>query len=145
MSARYQIRNCPVVGFRESSGFCRNRKVVKESCGAECLGVARHHETKCDVIVGIGGGSLLDAAKAMITLKVTHFLPLADYDDLKEGSTRISSNVPPSLAVPTTSGTGSGVSRSSVITAWTFTHNFEAYLPKGYHPLSDAIALGEVM
>jgi alcohol dehydrogenase class IV len=144
MSARYQIRNCPVVGFRESSGFCRNRKVVKESCGAECLGVARHHETKCDVIVGIGGGSLLDAAKA-ITLKVTHFLPLADYDDLKEGSTRISSNVPPSLAVPPTSGTGSGVSRSSVITAWTFTHNFEAYLPKGYHPLSDAIALGEVM
>ena len=115
MSARYQIRKCPVVGFRKSSDFCRNRKFVKGSCGAECLGVARYHETKCDGIVGIGGGSPLDAAKA-ITLKVTHFLPLADYDDLKEGSTRISSNVPPSLAVPTTSGTGSGVLRSSVIT-----------------------------
>ena len=31
------------------------------------------------------------------------------------------------------------------VPAWTFTHNFEAYLPKRYHPLSDAIALGEVI
>ena len=145
-------------------------------------GVARYHEAKCDGVIGVGGGSPLDAAKA-ITLKVTHPLPLADYDDLKDGSDRISSNVPPFLAVPTTSGTGSDVSRSSVITLTAtnrktvifspflmpkvsvsdpeltlgmpvhitagtgmdaFTHNLEAYLAKGYHPLSDAIALGGV-
>ncbi len=145
-------------------------------------GVAQYQEWKCDGIVGIGGGSPLDAAKA-ICLKVTHPLALADYDDLKDGATRISSNLPPFLAVPTTSGTGSDVSRSTVITlpatnrktvifspflmpkvsvsdpeltlampphitAGTgmdaFTHNLEAYLSKGYHPLSDAIALGGV-
>ena len=145
-------------------------------------GVARYQEAKCDGVIGVGGGSPLDAAKA-ITLKATHPLPLADYDDLKDGSDRISSNVPPFLAVPTTSGTGSDVSRSSVITLTAtnrktvifspflmpkvsvsdpeltlgmpvhitagtgmdaFTHNLEAYLAKGYHPLSDAIALGGV-
>lgn len=145
-------------------------------------GLARYHEAECDGIVGIGGGSPLDAAKA-ITLKVTHPLLLAEYDDLKDGATRIRSNLPPFLAVPTTSGTGSDVSRSTVITiaatnrktvifspflmpkvsvsdpeltiampahitAGTgmdaFTHNLEAYLAKGYHPLSDAIALGGV-
>jgi len=145
-------------------------------------GVARYQEGKCDGVIGVGGGSPLDAAKA-ITLKATHPLPLADYDDLKDGSDRISSNVPPFLAVPTTSGTGSDVSRSSVITLTAtnrktvifspflmpkvsvsdpeltlgmpvhitagtgmdaFTHNLEAYLAKGYHPLSDAIALGGV-
>ena len=145
-------------------------------------GVARYQEAKCDSVIGVGGGSPLDAAKA-ITLKATHPLPLADYDDLKDGSDRISSNVPSFLAVPTTSGTGSDVSRSSVITVAAtnrktvifspflmpkvsisdpeltlgmpahitagtgmdaFTHNLEAYLAKGYHPLSDAIALGGV-
>jgi 4-hydroxybutyrate dehydrogenase len=145
-------------------------------------GVARYQEAKCDGVIGVGGGSPLDAAKA-ITLKATHSLSLADYDDLKDGSDRISSNVPPFLAVPTTSGTGSDVSRSSVITLTAtnrktvifspflmpkvsvsdpeltlgmpahitagtgmdaFTHNLEAYLAKGYHPLSDAIALGGV-
>ena len=145
-------------------------------------GVARYQEAKCDGVIGVGGGSPLDAAKA-ITLKATHPLPLADYDDLKDGSDRISPNVPPFLAVPTTAGTGSDVSRSSVITLTAtnrktvifspflmpkvsisdpeltvgmpapitagtgmdaFTHNLEAYLAKGYHPLSYAIALGGV-
>lgn len=145
-------------------------------------GVARYQEAQCDGVIGVGGGSPLDAAKA-ITLKATHPLSLADYDDLKDGSDRISSNVPPFLAVPTTAGTGSDVSRSSVITLTdtnrktvifspflmpkvsisdpaltlgmpahitagtgmdAFTHNLEAYLAKGYHPLSDAIALGGV-
>ena len=145
-------------------------------------GVARYQEAKCDGVIGVGGGSPLDAAKA-ITLKATHPLPLAEYDDLKDGSDRINSTVPPFLAVPTTSGTGSDVSRSSVITLTAtnrktvifspflmpkvsvsdpeltlgmpshitagtgmdaFTHNLEAYLAKGYHPLSDAIALGGV-
>jgi len=142
-------------------------------------GVARYGESKCDGIVGLGGGSPLDAAKA-IRLKVTHDAPLAEYDDLLDGGTRIGSNLPPYIAIATTSGTGSEVSRSAVITiektnrktvifspylipslalgdpgltlrlpphitAGTgmdaFTHNVEAYLAKGYHPVCDAVAL----
>jgi len=142
-------------------------------------GVARYREAGCDGIVGLGGGSPLDAAKA-IRLKVTHEAPLAEYDDLLDGGNRISSDIPPYIAVATTSGTGSEVSRSAVITiektnrktvifsphlipslalgdpeltmhmpphitAGTgmdaFTHNVEAYLAKGYHPVCDAVAL----
>jgi len=142
-------------------------------------GVALYQENRCNGIIGLGGGSPLDAAKA-IRLKVTHELPLAEYDDLLDGAARISANVPPYIAIATTSGTGSEVSRSAVITiaatnrktvvfsphlipslaiadpeltldlpphltAGTgmdaFTHNVEAYIAKGYHPICDAIAL----
>ena len=69
----------------------------------------------CDSVVGIGGGSPLDAAKA-IRLKVTHPLDLAEYDDNIGGDAKITSNVPPYIAIATTAGTGSEVGRSTVIT-----------------------------
>lgn len=142
-------------------------------------GVACYREHNCDGIVGVGGGSPLDAAKA-IRLKVTHELPLAEYDDLLNGGDKITANVPPYIAIATTAGTGSEVSRSTVITiektqrktvvfsphlipslaladpeltvdmpphitAGTgmdaFTHNVEAYISRGCHPMCDAIAL----
>ena len=142
-------------------------------------GVTAYRQSRCDGIIGLGGGSPLDAAKA-IRLLATHDGPLASYDDNLNGSARISSNVPPYIAIATTAGTGSEVGRSAVITikatnrktvifspylipsvaladpeltldlpphitAGTgmdaFTHNVEAYLAKGYHPMCDAIAL----
>ncbi len=69
----------------------------------------------CDGIIGLGGGSPLDAAKA-IRLKATHPLPLADYDDLVDGWKRIGPDLPPFIAIATTAGTGSEVGRSAVIT-----------------------------
>jgi len=142
-------------------------------------GVAAYHANRCNGVIGLGGGSPLDAAKA-IRLKVTHELPLAEYDDLLDGGQRISANVPPYIAIATTAGTGSEVSRSTVITiartnrktvvfsphliptlaiadpeltlalpphltAGTgmdaFTHNVEAYITRGFHPICDAIAI----
>ncbi len=142
-------------------------------------GVAIYREQHCDGIIGLGGGSPLDAAKA-IRLKITHEAPLAEYDDLLDGANRISSNMPAYIAIATTSGTGSEVSRSTVITIRAtnrktvvfspfliptlaiadpeltldlpphitsgtgmdaFTHNVEAYISRGFHPICDAIAL----
>jgi 4-hydroxybutyrate dehydrogenase len=142
-------------------------------------GVEIYRQHHCDGIVALGGGSAIDAAKA-IRLKATHELPLEDYDDLKNGGDLITSNLPPMIAIPTTAGTGSEVGRSTVITLkatgrktvifsphlipdvaiadpeLTFglpphltaatgmdamTHNLEAYLALGYHPMCDAIAL----
>ncbi len=77
-------------------------------------GVEVYYRHGCDCILAVGGGSPLDAAKA-IRLKTTHALPLEDYDDLRDGWKQITSNLPPMLAVATTSGTGSEVSRSTVI------------------------------
>jgi len=142
-------------------------------------GVEVYRHERCDGVIAMGGGSAIDAGKA-IRLKVTHALPLEDYDDLKNGGDKITANLPPMIAVPTTSGTGSEVGRSAVITLkatgrktvifsphlmpnvaiedpeLTFglpphitaatgmdamTHNLEAYLSQGFHPMCDAIAL----
>src|SRR5581483_7664658 len=65
-------------------------------------GVAAYREGLCDGIIGLGGGSPLDAAKA-IRLKVTHELPLAEYDDLIDGGNKITANLPPYIAIATTS------------------------------------------
>src|SRR5262249_39956943 len=78
-------------------------------------GLARYREGGCDGIVGLGGGATLDPGKPL-RLKVTHDAPLAEYDDLLDGGNRISANLPPYIAIATTSGTGSEVSRSAVIT-----------------------------
>ena len=80
-------------------------------------GAKYYLENGCNGIVGVGGGSALDAAKA-IRLITTHDLPLADYDDLIGGGNKITSDLPPFIAAATTSGTGSEVGRSAVITIW---------------------------
>jgi alcohol dehydrogenase class IV len=78
-------------------------------------GLSAYRESRCDSVIGFGGGSPIDAAKA-VRLKVTHPLELAEYDDNIGGDAKITSNLPPYIAVPTTAGTGSEVGRSTVIT-----------------------------
>jgi len=69
----------------------------------------------CDGFVAIGGGSPIDAAKA-ISLRASHSLPLKDYDDSKGGDAFIDDRrLFPIIAVSTTSGTGAEVSRSGVV------------------------------
>jgi len=71
-------------------------------------------ESACDFIVGLGGGSPIDAGKT-IKVMATHDGPMAKYDDTKGGDKYIKDNMPPFYAIPTTAGTGSEVGRSSVI------------------------------
>ena len=62
-------------------------------------------ETDCDFIVGLGGGSPIDAGKT-IKVMATHDGPLEKYDDMKGGDKYIKDNMPPFYAIPTTAGTG---------------------------------------
>jgi alcohol dehydrogenase len=66
---------------------------------------------KADGLVAVGGGSPIDCAKAIAVL-ATHGGAVRDY----EGKGKISGNVLPLIAIPTTAGTGSEVTFSSVIT-----------------------------
>ena len=68
-------------------------------------GVETYHSERCDFIISIGGGSSLDAGKA-IRLKATHDLPLAEYEAQIGGAEKISPDMPGMIAVPTTAGTG---------------------------------------
>jgi 4-hydroxybutyrate dehydrogenase len=78
-------------------------------------GLAAFRASSADVIVSIGGGAPLDAAK-LVALRVHHDRPLVDYDDATGGDRLITPDVPPILAIPTTAGTGSEVGRSGVVT-----------------------------
>lgn len=67
-----------------------------------------------DSIIGLGGGAALDVAKA-IALMVNHPGDLFDYEDGKPDALPIDQSIPLLVALPTTSGTGSEVGRSAVI------------------------------
>ena len=79
-------------------------------------GIAAYRAGGYDGIIAFGGGSALDAAKA-IALMVAQDRPLWDFEDVGDNWTRVKlAGLAPVVAVPTTSGTGSEVGRSSVIT-----------------------------
>jgi len=70
----------------------------------------------CDGVVGFGGGSALDVAKAVAILAPTGADPL---DHLEVVGRGLPLTVPglPCVAVPTTAGTGSEVTRNAVLAA----------------------------
>jgi len=70
--------------------------------------------TDRDSIIGIGGGAAMDVARAIV-LRIHHHRDLFDYDDLIGGDQYVTGEVPYFVTVPTTSGTGSEVGRSAII------------------------------
>jgi alcohol dehydrogenase class IV len=82
---------------------------------ADVLGALEvYREHGCDGVVGLGGGSPIDAAKA-VRLLATHPGRLADYDVTAGGMDKITPDLPPMIAVPTTAGTGSEAGRGALI------------------------------
>jgi len=78
------------------------------------LAVAAFKEARADGIIAIGGGSVIDLAKAT-ALAATHSGVLSDYAAIANGGERITAAVVPIVAVPTTSGSGSEVGRAALI------------------------------
>ena len=74
-------------------------------------GAALYHESGADVIVCLGGGSPMDAAKG-IGIIVGNGRTIADY----EGANRIDRPLPPMIFLPTTAGSGSDLSQFCIIT-----------------------------
>jgi alcohol dehydrogenase class IV len=77
-------------------------------------GLKAYQAHQADCLVGLGGGAALDVCKA-IALMVNHPGDLFDYEDEKPGALPIKFEIPFWVALPTTSGTGSEVGRSAVI------------------------------
>jgi len=75
-----------------------------------------YQSAACDGVIGLGGGSALDVAKAVVA-KARHSEPLSELDAQAGGYERMTGPYDPILAIPTTAGTGSEVGRSSVITS----------------------------
>jgi len=74
-------------------------------------GYQRYRELGCDVIIAIGGGSCLDAAKG-IAILTGNGGQILDY----AGVDRVTRPIPPLLMIPSTAGTGADVSQFCIIT-----------------------------
>jgi len=81
------------------------------TAGVDVFLAGRH-----DGVIAFGGGSALDAAKA-IALMVGQTRPIWDFEDREDWFTRVNvTGMASVVAVPTTAGTGSEVGRASVLT-----------------------------
>ena len=79
-------------------------------------GVSFYRDNRNDGIIAFGGGSALDAAKA-IALMVGQERPLWDFEDIGDNWRRVNvAGMAPVIALATTAGTGSEVGRAAVIT-----------------------------
>lgn len=106
--AETAMRSLSSAGF-ECTLFTRVKPNPRDTDCLEGAGLAR--KIRADLIVALGGGSVIDSAKAIALLQ-THG------DDLRKYVQRGTINRPvtPIIAIPTTAGTGSEVTRSAVIT-----------------------------
>lgn len=79
-------------------------------------GVAVYRAGGHDGVIAFGGGSALDAGKA-IAFMSGQSRPLWDFEDVGDNFLRADlAGIAPTIAVPTTAGTGSEVGRVSVVT-----------------------------
>jgi alcohol dehydrogenase class IV len=74
-------------------------------------GLRIYKDNNCDMVIALGGGSPIDAAKAIAAMatnpnKVSEFM----------GLNKIAKPAAPIIAIPTTAGTGSEVTRFTIIT-----------------------------
>jgi alcohol dehydrogenase class IV len=69
---------------------------------------------QCDCVIGIGGGSVVDAAKAIAAL-MTNDGELLDYLEVIGRGKALTKASAPYIAIPTTAGTGSEATRNAVL------------------------------
>jgi alcohol dehydrogenase class IV len=79
--------------------------------GLECA-----RSATCDMVIGFGGGSVLDAAKAIAGL-LTNEGEIFEYLEVIGRGRPLARPAAPCIAVPTTAGTGSEVTRNAVLSS----------------------------
>jgi alcohol dehydrogenase class IV len=79
-------------------------------------GTEQARSATCDLVIGFGGGSVLDTAKAVAILLTNPGEPLDYLEVIGRGRSLKQPGVP-CLTIPTTAGTGSEVTRNAVLGA----------------------------
>lgn len=77
-------------------------------------GAQQARRERCDLVVGFGGGSVIDAGKAIAALITNQGDPL-DYLEVIGKGQPLTEPPAPYIAIPTTAGTGAEVTRNAVL------------------------------
>ncbi len=111
-SARYGI----IREQLENQGIASTHFSVQEEPTTEMAltGVQKARQAACDCVIGIGGGSVIDAGKVIAAL-LTNRGNLSDYLEVIGKGLALEKMAAPYMAIPTTAGTGAEVTRNSVL------------------------------
>lgn len=74
-----------------------------------------YKDNKCDGLIAVGGGSSIDTTKAT-AVRVSQTGLLREFENMVGGKAKIKPPLPPVIAIPTTSGTGSETNQYAIIT-----------------------------
>src|SRR5206468_6458639 len=77
-------------------------------------GTEHARRERCDLVVALGGGSVIDTGKAIAAL-LTNLGPLRDYLEVVGKGQPLTNRSAPLIAIPTTAGTGAEVTRNAVL------------------------------
>ena len=116
ITGRSNPRAQTLLGEWRSQGFMKETFTVSGEPTVEDVmkGTDRAREAGCDLIIAIGGGSVIDTGKAIAALLTNPGDPLDYLEVVGRGQPlRISSA--PLIAAPTTAGTGAEVTRNAVL------------------------------
>ncbi len=109
-------RATPLLDALADAGVdCATFSVVGEpTTEAIQLGTERAAREQCETVIGFGGGSALDAGKAIAALRSNPGDPLDYLEVVGRGKAMVQPPVP-YIAIPTTAGTGTEVTRNAVL------------------------------
>lgn len=108
--AQWLITSCTDAGLTTKTIACQNEPSLPD------LEFALAHLNRCrpDVVVALGGGSVMDFAKALAALIPCDFPPI-DYLEVVGNGRSLEHPPIPMIALPTTAGTGAEVTKNAVI------------------------------
>jgi alcohol dehydrogenase class IV len=109
-------RGAALVAQLEAAGVAATQFPVASEPTVDLVreGVARARADDCDLVIALGGGSAVDAAKAIAAL-LTNPGDLMEYLEIVGQGKALTLPPAPFIAVPTTAGTGTEVTRNAVL------------------------------
>ena len=109
-------RAAPIIAALDAAGIAHTRFAVPHEPTLDLLraAVALAHDFGADCVIGFGGGAALDAGKAAVALATNPGDPL-NYLEVIGRAQPLAHDPLPFIAIPTTAGTGTEVTRNAVI------------------------------
>jgi alcohol dehydrogenase class IV len=116
VTGRSQARATPLLAQLKEVGITCFGCVVHDEPSVDLVrrALAFARKERCDLVIALGGGSTLDAGKAIAAL-LTNRGELMDYLEVIGKAQPLTEPSAPFIAVPTTAGTGTEVTRNAVL------------------------------